>query len=269
MCKDPWARRYFVFRSKQCLTFGERCRLYETALSGKGFNGRLDLADALGVSRRHVGRLLSALKLPHEVMELFCDQELESSRLLDELSLLLPLYGHDVLAMAGSATSAKGNKGGTVRERLEHLRGAANILRETVSVTSLLASEDRVSASARPTVAPVSRDSIEEMLFLSDGLENDEIESQGVTLESVKQVRRPRRYSDGYGALFLSVSQRPIRTLLRKSGSITPRVARAIAVLIDRFGEEAVVKASRQLNHGKPQPIMVVLNALSDRLAES
>ena len=269
MCKDPWARRYFVCQSKKCLTFAERCRLYEAALSGKGFNGQSDLAEALGVSRRQVSRFLSALKLPYEVVRLFYDQELASSGLLDELSLLLRLCGHDVLAKAGLAATAKGDNGGTVRERLELLRGAAEVLREAIPLTSMLALGDRGCASDVPLLAPVSGTSIEEILFLSDVQENGEIESYGITLQSVKQVRRPRRYSDSYSALFLTVSQRPIRTLLRKSGSITPRVARAIAVLIDRFGEEAVVEASRQLNNAKPQPIMVVLNALSSQLAET
>jgi len=269
MCKDPWARRYFVCQSKKCFTFAERCRLYEAALSGKGFNGQSDLAEALGVSRRQVGRFLSALKLPYEVAGLFYDQELASSGLLDELSLLLRLCGHDVLAKAGLAATAKGDNGGTVRERLELLRGAADVLREAKPLTSVLALGDRGCASDVPLLAPVSGTSIEEILFLSDVQENGEIESYGITLQSVKQVRRPRRYSDSYSALFLTVSQRPIRTLLRKSGSITPRVARAIAVLIDRFGEEAVVEASRQLNNAKPQPIMVVLNALSSQLAET
>jgi len=269
MCKDPWARRYFVCQSKKCLTFAERCRLYEAALSGKGFNGQSDLAEALGVSRRQVSRFLSALKLPYEVVRLFYDQELASSGLLDELSLLLRLCGHDVLAKAGLAATAKGDNGGTVRERLELLRGAADVLREAIPLTSMLALGDRGCASDVPLLAPVSGTSIEEILFLSDVQENGEIESYGITLQSVKQVRRPRRYSDSYSALFLTVSQRPIRTLLRKSGSITPRVARAIAVLIDRFGEEAVVEASRQLNNAKPQPIMVVLNALSSQLAET
>ena len=269
MCKDPWARRYFVCQSKKCFTFAERCRLYEAALSGKGFNGQSDLAEALGVSRRQVSRFLSALKLPYEVVRLFYDQELASSGLLDELSLLLRLCGHDVLAKAGLAATAKGDNGGTVRERLELLRGAADVLREAIPLTSMLALGDRGCASDVPLLAPVSGTSIEEILFLSDVQENGEIESYGITLQSVKQVRRPRRYSDSYSALFLTVSQRPIRTLLRKSGSITPRVARAIAVLIDRFGEEAVVEASRQLNNAKPQPIMVVLNALSSQLAKT
>lgn len=46
----------------------------------------------------------------------------------------------------------------------------------------------------------------------------------------------------------------------------TQHVARALAVLIGRFGEKAVVEASRQLNNAKPQPIMLVLDALSDLL---